>query len=174
MSPHEDTVVDNESESRTRLWDLIRDIHFAMLTTRHSNGELQARPVTTQNSRLDEDASLWFFMSRRGEPVVDLLANPIVNVAYADPGEDSYVSVSGTASVVDDSAKKQRLWSRHAQTWFSGGPNDPDLALVRVRIAHGNYWNVKENKVTQLFKMAKAAATGEPPKLGEHGEVRMN
>jgi hypothetical protein len=27
---------------------------------------------------------------------------------------------------------------------------------------------VKDSKPVQLFKMAKAAITGEPPKLGEH------
>jgi general stress protein 26 len=175
MTPTEDTVVDNESESRTRLWDLIRDIHFAMLTTRHRNGQLQARPVTTQNSRLDEDASLWFFMSRHGEPVADLLADPIVSVVYADPGEDSYVSVSGTASMVDDSAKKQRLWSRHAQTWFPGGPNDPDLALVRVRIEHAEYWDMKASRLERLLHLAKSVISRKrPARLGEHGAVRMN
>ena len=60
-----------------------------------------------------------------------------------------------------------------AQAWFAGGPADADLALVCVRIIHADYWNVKESKVTQLLKMATAAATGKPPKMGEHGEVRM-
>ena len=162
-------------EARTKLWDLIKDIRFAMFTTRHDNGHLHSRPMTTQNSKLDEDSNLWFFMSRKSEPVADLAADSTVNVVYADPGADSYVSVSGTASVDEDAAKKQQLWSKMAEVWFPEGPSDPDLALVRVQITHANYWDVTDSKVVQLYKMAQAAMTGKPPTdLGEHAEVRMD
>lgn len=164
----------HQADARAKLWDLIKDIRFAMFTTRHSNGHLHSRPMTTQNSKLDEDRSLWFFMSRKSEPVADLAGDSTVNVVYADPGEDSYVSVSGTAVVVEDMARKERLWSKMAQAWFPGGSADPDLALVCVTISHANYWDVEESKVVQLYKMAKAAVTGKPPtNLGEQAEIRM-
>ena len=163
------------ADARTQLWEMIKDIRFAMFTTRHGNGHLHARPMTTQNSKLDEDSNLWFFMSRSGEPVADLTDEPIVNVVYADPGEDCYVSVSGTASIAEDLAKKRQLWSKMAEAWFPGGPADPDLALVRVKITHASYWDVRESKLVQLYQMAKAAFTGRPPVgLGEHAEIRMN
>jgi general stress protein 26 len=166
-------TTDNTDE-RARLWDLIKDIRFAMFTTRHSNGHLHSRPMTTQNSGVDEDNALWFFMSRSGEPVDDLGREPTVNVSYADPGKDSYVSVSGQAAVVEDAARKRKLWSKLAEAWFPAGVDDPDLALVKLTITHADYWDVKGGKVVQLFKMAKAAATGKPPKdMGEHGTVRM-
>jgi general stress protein 26 len=167
--------VSDPIHARTQLWDMIKDIRFAMFTTRHSNGHLHSRPMTTQNSSLDEDSNLWFFMSRKGEPVADVMAEPIVNVVYADPGDDRYVSVSGTAAVVEDLGKKQQLWSKMAEAWFPGGPTDPDLALVCVKITHANYWDVKESKIVQLYEMAKAAITGKPPTdLGEHAVIRMN
>jgi len=168
-------AITDPTEARTKLWGLVKDIRFAMFTTRHSNGHLHSRPMTTQNSSIDEDSQLWFFMSRKGDPVADLLAEPTVNVAYADTGADSYVSVSGTAAVVEDIAKKKQLWSKMAEAWFPGGVDDPDLALVRVKIAHANYGDVKESKIVQLYQMAKAAITGKPPtELGEHAEIRMN
>ena len=161
------------AEARSKLWDLIKDIRFAMFTTRHADGHLHSRPMTTQNSKLDEDTSLWFFMPRNGEPIADLTADPVVNIVYADPGEDSYVSVSGTAAVVEDMAKKEQLWSKITEAWFPGGVSDPNLALVRVRIDHANYWDVDESKVVQLFLMAKSVLTGKPPRLGEHAEISM-
>jgi general stress protein 26 len=164
----------DEATSRTRLWDLIHDIRFAMFTTRHDNGHLHSRPVTTQNSKLDEDANLWFFMSRAGDPVADLKSDPTVSVVYADPNKDRYVSVSGTASVVENPAKKQQLWSKLAEAYFPAGVTDPDLALVRVQIIHASYWDVKESKLVQLYQMAKAVVTGkQPTDLGEHAEIRM-
>lgn len=163
-----------DAASRSRLWELIHDIRFAMFTTRHDNGHLHSRPVTTQNSSIDEDANLWFFMSRGGEPVADLTGDRTVNVVYADPGCDRYVSVSGLAFVVESLAKKQQLWSKLSEAWFPGGAGDPDLALVQVRILHASYWDVKESKLVQLYQLAKAAFTGKPPvDLGEHVDIRM-
>lgn len=156
------------------LWNLIKDIRFGMFTTRHGNGHLHSRPMATQNSKVDEDSSLWFFMSHKGEPVADIKADSTVNVVYADPGKDSYVSVSGTAAVVENMAKKEQLWNKAAEAWFPAGVTDPDLALVQVRIVHANYWDVKSSKIVQLFEMAKAVVTGKPPTdMGEQGEVRM-
>jgi general stress protein 26 len=171
----EHNTVNDPIEARTQLWDLIKDIRFAMFTTHHPNGHLHSRPMTTQNSKLDEDSNLWFFMSRSSSPVADFTADPTVNVAYADTSADSYVSVAGTASVVDDMVKKQQLWSKMVEAWFPKGINDPDLALVRVKISHADYWDVKSSKLVQLYKMAKAAITGKPPTdMGEHAEVKMN
>lgn len=169
-----DTLSDNPSQAREHLWKLIKDIRFAMFTTRHGNGHLHSRPMTTQNSGIGEDASLWFFMSRSGEPVADLTSEPTVNLVYADPGEDTYVSVSATASVVENAQKKQELWSKMAEAWFPGGVTDADLALVQVKITHANYWDIDQSKPVQLFHIAKALVTGKPPtKLGEHAEIRL-
>jgi general stress protein 26 len=162
-----------QSNARKLLWELVKDIQFAMFTTR-ADGRLRSRPMTTQNSEADERASLWFFMSRGSEAVNDIGADPVVNVAYADPGRDAYVSISGEAAVVEDREKKEQLWSKLAEAWFPGGADDPDLALVEVRIEDAEYWDVKESKVTQLFKMARAAVVSDPPTgMGEHGEVHM-
>ena len=159
---------------RDRLWDLIKDIRYAMFTTRDGNGQLHSRPMTVQNKRIDEDNLLWFFMGRAGEPVDDIGRDPRVNVVFADPDDNAYVSISGQAAVVDDPQRARELWSNMAQAWFPGGPEDPALALVKVGITHADYWDVKDNKLVQVFKMVKAAATGQPPKdMADHGRVRM-
>ena len=162
---------DQTAHGQDKLTELIKDIKFGMFTTHKIQGHLHSRPMTTQNKRIEDDA-LWFFMSRSGDPVSEFEGDTQVNVAYANPNSDTYVSVSGLAEVVEDSAKKQALWNKAAEAWFKGGVNDPDLALVRVRIEHADYWDVKESKLVQLYKTAVAAASGKPPKLGEHGHIR--
>lgn len=164
----------SDANARQKLWDLIKDIRFAMFTTRHANGHLHSRPMTTQNRAIDEDDRLWFFMPRHAEPAVDLGLETEVNVAYADPGSDAYVSVSGRARIVHDQAKARQLWTKVAEAWFPGGPEDPELALVEVRITHAHYWDVKSSKIVQLYAMAVAALTGKAPaRLGDSAEVRM-
>jgi len=164
--------MNNEEKSTEQLWDMIKGIKFAMFTTRHPEGYLHSRPMTTQNTDLD-DGSFWFFMSRKGGPVTELAQEPTVNLSFSDPGEDTFVSVSGTAHVVNDITKARALWTSAAQAWFPGGADDPDLALVEVKATHAHYWDVKENKLTQLWVLAKAAAGGESARLGESGVVHL-
>jgi general stress protein 26 len=166
-------MTDSNAASNRKLHELIKDMRFAMFTTRDEQGQLQSRPMTTQGKLDDLEDVLYFFASRGSEPVADLQRDPSVNVAYADPGKDSYVSVSGQATVVDDPALKRQLWSTFSQAWFPGGPEDPELALVRVSMTQADYWDVKESKPVQLFKMAKAALTGTRPSgMGERGSVQ--
>ena len=126
--------------TRQALWHDIKDCKFSMFTTRHADGHLHSRPMTMQNTALDADDSLWFFMSRKSDPVAELVAEPSVNVAYSPPGEARWISVTGTALVVEGGDKAKSLWSRSAEAWFSGGPTDPDLAVVQVRIVHVSEW----------------------------------
>jgi len=131
--------------SRQALWNDIKDCKFAMFTTRHANGHLHARPMTMQNTTLDSDDSLWFFMSRNSDSVTELAAESSVNVAYSPPGDARWISVTGTALLVEGGEKAKSLWSRAADVWFSGGPADPDLAVVQVRIVHVSEWEAGAN-----------------------------
>jgi len=162
------------SSDHDTLWSLIKDMKFGMLTHSHSDGTLQGHPLTTQNKSIDEGSLLYFFISKKGEMASRLQQDGNVNVAYADPGADTYVSIAGNATLINDQATRERLWTPMATAWFPGGVNDPDAALLTVKIVHAEYWNVKDSKVTQLFKMAKAALTGDVPKnMGEHKEMKL-
>ena len=157
------------------LWTLIKDIKFGMLTHRHTNGELHSHPLTTQNKSDDEGTALYFFVSHKSELAERIVQDGNVNVSYAHPGDDSYVSVSGHGKIVEDQTKKDYLFTPFAKAWFPGGATDPDLALLQVDIGHAEYWDVRESKMMQLAKMAKAVITGEPPeKMGEHKQLNLS
>lgn len=166
----------NHTKSASDLWKMIKEIKFGMFTTKHHGGEheghMHSRPMTTQNKDLD-DGKLWFFMSRESGPIADLVTDPVINVTYANPDDETYVSVAGAAAVVNDVERTRALWNKGAEAWFPGGVEDPDLALVAVTIDHAHYWDVKENKLTQMLVIAKAALTGTEPQLGESGEANL-
>jgi general stress protein 26 len=162
----------NDTKQHEVLWGLIKDTRFCMLSHRHADGTLHAHPLTTQNQDLGEDGCLYFFVSRSTEVGQRLQQDGNVNLAYANPDQDTWVSVTGRARVLEDMAKKKELFNPMAKAWFPDGPEDPDMELVEVRIDEAEYWNVKQNKLLQLLKMGKAAATGTRPQdLGEHQEV---
>jgi general stress protein 26 len=153
---------------------LIKDIKFGMLTHRHSNGLMHSVPLTTQNKSDDEADELFFFISRKGELAKSIPQDGSVNVSYAHPGDDNYVSVSGQGSILEDQAKKDQLFSLISKAWFPGGATDPDLALLKIKIGHVEYWDSKDSKMVQLLKIATAAMTGNPPKnMSEHKEFSL-
>jgi general stress protein 26 len=164
--------VTSSQDPHKRLWELIKHTRFGMLTHRHGNGSLHAHPLTTQNKSLEPDMTLYFFVSKKTELGQRLAADGNVNVSYSDTEKDSYVSISGQASVNDDPRLKAHLFNALAKAWFPGGAADPDLELVQVRITSAEYWDIKESKTTQLYKLAKAAVTGNPPEIGEHREMQ--
>lgn len=165
MTPENDTP-------HAALFRRIKDIRFGMLTHRDAQGMLHSHPLTTLNREIDAQAQLYFFIPRGSELHERLAADSQVALSYADPGEDCYVSISGTAAFIEDAARKEELWNPMAKAWFPDGPGSPDLVLLAVHIQHAEYWDVPESKLTQLYKMATAAMTGERPKaLGEHREL---
>ena len=84
------------------------------------------------------------------------------------------MSVSSTARLSEDRVLKEKLWSTAAKAWFPGGIDDPNLVVLVAPVTSAEYWDVKENKLVQLYKIAKAAITGEEPKgMGEHGTIRL-
>lgn len=161
----------DRQRDRKTLWDKIKGIRFGMLTHRHPSGLLHSHPMTTQNKSLDEGDVLFFFASAQSEITKGLREDGRVNVAYADPSDDSYVSVAGIAQVTHDPARVEQLWSPAAKAWFPQGPSDPDLVLVQVQIEHAEFWDVQQSKASQLFAQAKATLTGKPPHIGEHRRV---
>ncbi|MDF2465864.1 MAG: ral stress protein-like protein [Ramlibacter sp.] len=155
------------------LWEMIKDIKFAMLTHRHADGTLHAHPLTTQNRSLKPGEPLCFFVSKQTEVGQRLRSDGNVCLSYADLKKDQWISVSGQATISEDMDTKKKLFNALAKAWFPGGAEDPDLELVEVRIVNAEYWDIKENKVTQLLKMATAAVTGNKPEMGEHRELNV-
>jgi general stress protein 26 len=147
----------------------IAGIRFAMLTTYDRNGRLCSRPMTTQNNRFD--GSIWFLTDRRTHPAEDIQLHPQVNVCYVDSEEHRYVSVSGTASLVDDRAKMREFWQPAFAVWFPGGPDDPHLVLLRIQVEHADYWDSPSSWSGRLVAFAKALATGDRSALGTRGHV---
>jgi general stress protein 26 len=166
-----DTHTDRD-QAIQKLGELIRDIEVAMLTTVDRDGSLRGRPMATQTT--DFDGELWFFTQASSPKVGEVQREEQVNVAYAEPDKQHYVSLSGRARIVRDRKKAEELWSPVLKAWFPEGLDDPDLALLRVVVDKAEYWDAPSSTMVHLIGMAKALATGEPYRPGVNEKVDLN
>jgi len=141
-------MLDPHQEGFEKLVTMIEAIDVGMLTTEEENGDLRSRPMTTQRA---EKGVLWFFTG------VNAKKDAHVNVSYADPNNEVYVSVSGAARTFRDPAKARELWSSGAQRWFTEGPDDPRLMILKVEIKQAEYWDVDKRAMIRLLDKGAGA-----------------
>ena len=154
-----------------KLGEMIQDIEVAMLTTVDADGTLRSRPMVTQKT--DFDGDLWFFTRADSAKVDEVRRDETVNLSYAAPSKQRYVSVSGTARLVRDRQKAEELWHPFLKAWFPDGLDDPDLALLKVSVERAEYWDSPSSTVVHLVGFVKALATGQPYKPGENEKVEL-
>ena len=146
----------DQPERQEKVRDLIKSTRVAMLTSLDADGTMVSKPMATQDVEFDGD--VWFIAERASHKVANIEARPRVNVTYSSGS--SWVSLSGTAAVVDDHAKLTELWNTFTDAWMEGGPDNPNNVLVKVTATGAEYWDSPGSKVTQLINLVKAKATG--------------
>ncbi len=145
---------------------IMKSTRIAMLTTIDEDGGLDSHPMTVQEADFDGDC--WFLASDKSAAVKQLMSRPNVNVAYS--GSAQWLSLSGSAEVVRDEAKKKELWNTFTEAWFTDGETDPSVVLIHVKAQSVQYWD-SPGKLATLVSMLKAKVTGTEPKAGESASV---
>ncbi len=157
-------------KSIVKLNDLIKGIKTAMLTT-VDRGVLRSRPMQTQE--FEFDGSLWFFTSSNTHKADEIEKDNRVNVSYAAPSVNTYVSVSGTAEIVKDQAKIDEYWNEIHRAWFPEGKDSPDLVLLKVAVEQAEYWDSPSSTIVQIAGFVKAMVTGERADGGENEKLNL-
>jgi len=103
--------------------------------------------------------------------VAEIALDPRVNVAYASPSKNTYVSVAGRARVVDDRAKIEELWSPAMKLFFPGGKDDPNLRLIHVRADSAEYWDGPGTLLGTALSFVLSAVQDEPAALADNGFI---
>ena len=120
-----------------KIREMVKDIDFCMLTTIDERGDLHSRPMSS-NGDIDANGDLWFFTGASSHKVSEINDAPRVNVSFADPQNQNYVSVTGRARLVRDRKKIDELWRETFKLWFPKGKDDPEVALLRIRLEKQN------------------------------------
>ena len=156
-----------------KLRELVKDIDFCMLTTVDEGGDLHSRPMSS-NGDIDADGDIWFFTNASSHKVSEIAKLPKVNVSFADPDNQRYVSVSGTAQLVRDRAKIDELWRPEFKIWFPEGKDDPEVALLRISLEKAEYWDSPSSTIGYALSFVSSLVTGKQPDLGVNKKVDLS
>lgn len=132
--------------------------------------------MLTQQAR--EEGELWFFTSEESEAAHDLAEERAVNVSYADPERNRFVSITGQATLLHDESKLRDLWDPALTRYFPQGLNDSHLTLMRVRVEVAEYWDAPTSKMVSLNlpldkRDAGSRQAGERTAETEHTKVEI-
>jgi general stress protein 26 len=156
-------------EGLEKIAELAKGIHIAMMTTVATDGSMSSRPMAVQDKPFD--GTLWFLTRSTSEKIDEIQQDQHVTLNFAAPSDSKYLSLKGRASVNQDRSKIHDLWNPMYKAWFPKGEDDPEIAVLRVDVAEGDYWESTGGKIVQTIKYAYAATTGKKVELGEAGHV---
>ena len=137
----------------SRVWDVIEKARVGMLTTKFGGG-LRARPL---EARADRDAGIiWFVTDVRGTKDDEIGADHEIGlVFFIDKSDRAYLSITGRAVVTRDTAKTKEIWKTTDDIWFPGGPDDPNVRLLRIEPVTAELWDGPSSAAVAVFEFAK-------------------
>jgi general stress protein 26 len=156
-------------EGMKKVAELVKGIRIAMMCTSDDTGQIRSRPMATQNEPFN--GTLWFLTRVTSDKIGEIQQHQNVTLDYADPNDSKYITLRGKAFVNQDKAKIKELWNPMYKAWFPNGETDPEIAVLRVDIAEGDYWEANSSKIVMGIRYVAAAVTGGKVPLGESGHV---
>jgi general stress protein 26 len=166
------SAVQKREDNLQKLREMVKDIDFCMLTTIDENGDLRSRPMSS-NGDIDPDGDIWFFTGASSEKVSEIARLPRVNISFADPDNQHYVSITGNAQLVRDRAKIDELWRPEFKLWFPDGKDDPEVALLKISLEKAEYWDSPSSTIGYALDLVSSLVTGKQPDMGENQKLNI-
>jgi general stress protein 26 len=123
----------------------MKDIDFAMLSTRAEGGQIAARPMSN-NGDVDYDGDSYYFTTDDTVMVRDLERDPKVGLSFQGSAgllkqRPLFVAVEGRADLIRDKAQFEAHWNSDLDRWFDEGVDTPGLVMIKVRAERAHYWD---------------------------------
>ncbi len=142
--------------SLAEISEKMRDIDFAVLSTRTEDGAIAGRPMSN-NREVEFDGDSYFFTCDDTRTVADIQRDPNVGLTYqAKSGmlgmKPFFLTLEGRASLIKDKAEFAERWTKDLDAWFKQGIDTPGLTLIRVDAERLHYWDSYEEGELSLAK----------------------
>jgi len=113
---------------------VIAKARFGSFVTVGEKGEPHARIVDPFAP--DSSFVVWVATNALTRKVQEIKANPGVVLLWFDPGDPGYVSLSGQATLVSDSASKSQHWKEDWRGMYRDRNKGDDYLLIRIVPKH--------------------------------------
>jgi len=161
-----------QEQALEKFKSLVKGVNICMfITNNRSDADTHTRPMATVD--VEDDGTLWFYTDIRSIKVDEVTTDQDVHLVYAHPGKDSFLDLWGTASVVTDRQQIKDKWTPMVKVYFSGGADDPNLALLKVKPQDCYYWDVESGKMVYFLKAAASVVTGKRLAEGAEGNLQL-
>ncbi len=123
----------------------MRDMDFAMLSTRSEDGSIAARPMSN-NRQVDFDGDSFFFTLDSTRTVADIRRDPQVGLGYQGKSgalgmKPFFITLEGRAEIIQDKERFAEHRTKDLDRWFEQGVDTPGLALIKVSAERLHYWD---------------------------------
>ena len=114
----------------------MRDIDFAMLSTRAASGDIAARPMSN-NGDVEFEGDCYFFTWERAHTVADIERDSRVGLSFVGSkgllGKPPvFIAVEGKAELVREKQAFQAHWTKDLDVWFKDGIDTPGVVMIHV------------------------------------------
>lgn len=157
----------SDIDDTKKIGKLLEDIDVAMLTTVGARGFLVSRPLSTRQANFD-GSRIRFFTEADSPKVAEIRRNAKVNLAYASEKRNTYVSLTGTATISRDRALIDALWNDAMKAFFPNGKDDPNLVVLDVALRSAEYWDGPSTAIGKLVTFVIARVTKNEEVMGEN------
>ena len=141
-------------KSLSDLSEKMRDIDYAVLSTRTEGGAIAGRPMSN-NREVEYDGDIHFIALDDTRTVGDIRRDPKVGLGYqAKSGllgmRPFFLTVEGNAELIQDKARFAEHWTKDLDRWFEQGIDTPGLTLIKVHAERLHYWDGQDEGEIKL------------------------
>ncbi|WP_207423364.1 pyridoxamine 5'-phosphate oxidase family protein [Desertivirga brevis] len=159
-------------ENIEKFRDMVDNLDIAILST-YNGTEIKSRPMAT--TEVDNEGNIWFFTDEYSGKVDDVESEHKVSISYSDSTTSTYVVVNGSATVVTDRAKMEKLFNSTVKAFFPKGVVDPRLALLKIKPYDIEYWTNHHDEGMLRFMgiLGSSPVADDELHHGEHGKINL-
>lgn len=141
-----------DSQLRQHCRELIETAEAAYLGTIDASGCPHIRAVSNLRRKQEfpglaplfqphqDDFLIYIATSASSDKIQQVRANPAGCVYYCVPGQFHGVLLEGLLEIAEDLELKRALWQPRWEIFWTGGPEDPDYAALRLRPRRASGW----------------------------------
>ena len=151
-----------KDDPRKQFWTILKDVHAGMLGLEGWDQHMQPMAPFADPDR----GSIWFFTKKESDLFHALRDHARARFLVIGPNHDYHASITGTLFENRNPAQIDKMWNQVVAAWFDGGRDDPQLALLEMKLQDAAIWASLANPIVFGWEIAKAHVKDEEPDVG--------